>query len=407
MQVRESGRGAAFCVSGPGRPVRLCAGGLAGIIRPKFVDIEKEMEDLIWKNGVTRRTAIAASVLACAGLALPTVGFKSAAEEDVETITFTDSVGREVEIPKNLEKIVPSGHTATQVLLTIAPEMMVSVSSELSDDVIKYFGLKDMSDLPVTGAAFGSKGDLNKETVASLGAQVLIDTGEAKDGIAEDLDALQEQLGIPCIFIETKLNDYVSAYTKLGELLGKQERAKELADYCGKAYDEVQAVMEEIGDNRITMAYIVGTEGVNAIAKGSYQGGVIDMVAENVVVVEKASGSGSGNTIDLEQLAIWDPEVLVFQNDDMYNTALEDESWKSLSAVQWNNVYECPSSPYCWLNSPPTINQIMGMQWLPRLLYPSAFTTSIADVAKSYYKTFYGYDLSDEELLEIAPHAGL
>ena len=49
----------------------------------------------------------------------------------------------------------------------------------------------------------------------------------------------------------------------------------------------------------------------------------------------------------------------------------------------------------------------MGMQWLPRLLYPSAFATGIADVAKSYYKTFYGYDLSDEELLEIAPHAGL
>ena len=37
-----------------------------------------------------------------------------------------------------------------------------------------------------------------QEAVAAAGAQILIDTGEIKDGIAEDLDALQEQLGIPC-----------------------------------------------------------------------------------------------------------------------------------------------------------------------------------------------------------------
>ncbi len=43
----------------------------------------------------------------------------------------------------------------------------------------------------------------------------------------------------------------------------------------------------------------------------------------------------------------------------------------------------------------------MGLQWLPRLLYPDKFDTSIADVTKSYYKTFYGYELTDAEVAEL------
>ena len=34
----------------------------------------------------------------------------------------------------------------------------------------------------------------NKEAVAASGAQILIDTGERKEGIGEDLDALQEEV---------------------------------------------------------------------------------------------------------------------------------------------------------------------------------------------------------------------
>ncbi|MBQ6452980.1 MAG: ABC transporter substrate-binding protein, partial [Coriobacteriales bacterium] len=74
-------------------------------------------------------------------------------------------------------------------------------------------------------------------------------------------------------------------------------------------------------------------------------------------------------------------------------------------AVKSGRVYEVPSEPYCWLNNPPSVNQIMGVQWLPRLLYPDKFSTSIEDVTRSYYMTFYGYVLSDTELAELLAHA--
>lgn len=51
------------------------------------------------------------------------------------------------------------------------------------------------------------------------------------------------------------------------------------------------------------------------------------------------------------------------------------------------------------------MNQVLGMQWLPRVLYPDKFQTSIADVAKDYFETFYNYDLTDAEVAELAAHA--
>lgn len=322
-----------------------------------------------------------------------------------DTYTFTDDLGREVELPKTIDAICPSGFTAQQVLLTIAPDKMVGLAQELNDDQLKIFGDKWAS-YPVFGAVLGAKDDLNREAVAAAAPQVIIDTGEAKKGAKEDLDALQEQLGIPVVFIEAKLSDYGAAYERLGEMLGMQERGKELADYCRSAYDKVQQVMAGIPESdRVHMAYLLGENGLNAIAKTSFQGAVMDMVADNVVVVDDVSGKGNGNEVSLEQIALWNPDLIIFQEGSIYDTVGDDPAWKGIAAIDTRNYYEVPNNPYCWMNNPPTVNQLMGMQWLPRLLYPNAFDDSIEDVTRAYYHTMYNYDLTNEELSDLVKNA--
>jgi iron complex transport system substrate-binding protein len=322
-----------------------------------------------------------------------------------ETITFIDDLGREVQLPAQIDRMAPSGHTAQQVLLTIAPEKLVGLSKELNDEQLKIFGEK-FATYEVFGAVLGASDDLNREAIAAADPQVIIDTGEAKSNAAEELDALQDQVGIPVVFIEAKLSDYGSAYEKLGTLLGVEERGKKLAEYCTNAYSEVTTVMDSIAEeDRVKMAYLLGDKGTNAIAQGSFQGSVVDLVATNVVVVDDVSSKGSGNEISLEQLAVWDPELIVFQEDSVYDTVAEDAAWSSLTAIKNGNYYEVPNDPWCWLNNPPTVNQIMGLQWLPRLLYADKFDTSIEDVTRSYYSTMYSYELSDEELTELVKNA--
>lgn len=370
------------------------------------------------KKSVARVASVLAALTLCLGMAFAVTGCSSGGGSDEgsqqssgqtaatsETREFTDSAGRTVEVPAVIDRIAPSGHTANQVLLTMAPEKMVGLSQELSEDQQKYLGV-DTSDLPVFGAIFGAKGDLNKEAIAAADPQVIIDTGVLDDDVASGLDQLQEELGIPCVFIETNMDDYGASYEKLGELLGMEERGNELSEYCQNAYDEVVDVMSTISDDeRANVLYLMGEDGTNVIAKGTQQAEVVDLVADNLAVMDNPSNTGMGSETSLEQIALWNPDIIVFASGSIYDTVADDPAWDGIAAIDNGNYYEAPGTPYNWLNSPPTVNQVMGMQWLPRLLYPDKFDDSIADVTKSYYSTFYGYDLSDEELDELIANA--
>lgn len=382
------------------------------------------MEKARTRTWLRRAVAAACAVALCCGLAGALAGCgggggtqansqgdsagEAAQADQAATRLFTDSAGRQVEVPAQIDKIAPSGHTAQQILLTMAPEKMVGLSQELSAGQLKYLG-EQFADYPVFGAAFGAKGDMNKEAVAAAAPQIVIDTGEPKDGLKEDLDNLQAQLGIPVVFIETPLDGYDTAYRMLGDLLGMEERGAELGDYCARAYAETQAAMDAIPKSeRVNVAYLMGDAGLNAIAQGSYQGTVIDMCANNVVQVEKASGSGSGNEISLEQIAVWNPDLIVFATKSIYPTVGDDAAWSGISAIASKNYYEVPSEPWSWLNNPPTVNQVLGMQWFPRVCYPDRFDDDMQDVVTGYYRTFYGYDLSqaeyDELMKDAMPH---
>lgn len=370
------------------------------------------------KKSAARVASVLAALTLCLGMAFAVTGCSSGGGSDEgsqqsseqtaatsETREFTDSAGRTVEVPAVIDRIAPSGHTANQVLLTMASEKMVGLSQELSEDQQKYLGV-DTSDLPVFGAIFGAKGDLNKEAIAAADPQVIIDTGVLDDDVASGLDQLQEELGIPCVFIETNMDDYGASYEKLGELLGMEERGNELSEYCQNAYDEVVDVMSTISDDeRANVLYLMGEDGTNVIAKGTQQAEVVDLVADNLAVMDNPSNTGMGSETSLEQIALWNPDIIVFASGSIYDTVADDPAWDGIAAIDNGTYYEAPGTPYNWLNSPPTVNQVMGMQWLPRLLYPDKFDDSIADVTKSYYSTFYGYDLSDEELDELIANA--
>lgn len=325
---------------------------------------------------------------------------------DVETRTFVDSLGREVQVPVQVDAIASTSTTSQQVLLTMAPEKMVGLAEALDDSQKRIFG--DAIDaLPVFGSAFSAKGSLNKEALIAASPQVLIDTGDAAmSGLAEDLDALQKQLGVPVVFIETPLDDYATAYTMLGELLGMEERGQMLADYCASTYNEISTLMASVPEGeRVNMAYLVGDAGLNAIAEGSYQGTVIEMCANNVVKIDGVTNSGLGNEVNLEQIAVWDPELIVFGKNSIYDTVGDEPAWQGISAITNDRYYQCPTVAWTWLNNPPTVNQILGLQWLPRVCYPELFDNDLQDVVTEYFQLFYGYELSQAEYEEIVAGA--
>ena len=96
-----------------------------------------------------------------------------AEEPAAETITFTDSSGREVELPANITKVAPSGPVATMILAAFAPEKLVCVGTGISESQIPYL-YDGIADLPVTGQLYGGKATLNLEELLATGAEVPI-----------------------------------------------------------------------------------------------------------------------------------------------------------------------------------------------------------------------------------------
>lgn len=220
------------------------------------------------------------------------------------------------------------------------------------------------------------------------------------------MDALQEQLGIPVIFIEAKLSDYGAAYERLGELLGMEERGSELSTYCTDVYNMTVTTMENIPENeRVRMAYLLGDNGLNAIAKTSFQAAVVDMVADNVVVVDDVSGKGNGNEISLEQIALWNPDLIVFQTGSIYDTVGNDPGVEGHCRHRLRQLLPGTQRALLLAEQPAHRQPAHGLQWLPRLLYPDAFDDSIEDVTRAYYSTMYNYNLTDAELNDLIKDA--
>ena len=139
---------------------------------------------------------------------------------------------------------------------------------------------------------------------------MVIDVGEPKDSMAEDLDALQEQTGIPFVHIDAYLASMDDTYAMLGDLLAMPNEAQGLADYCRYAYDKVKAIADSV--EKVNLLYVTGEEGLNVIARGSYHAEVIDMLCNNLAVVDEPSSKGTGNEVDMEQILNWNPDAVIF-----------------------------------------------------------------------------------------------
>lgn len=321
-------------------------------------------------------------------------------EAKPETVEFTDDTGRTLTVPGNVERIAVSGPMSQIVLFSLAPEKLVGISNAWDAGAEAYFDPAYFS-LPVLGQLYGGKGELNLEELLAAAPQLVLDVGEPKGSIREDMDALTEQTGIPFIHIDASTATMGEAYRKLGALLGLEERAGELADYCEETWAMAEQIMASVGDGRKKILYLLGDEGLNVIAKGSYHGEIIDLLGDNLAVLDQPSSKGTGNETDMEQLLLWDPEFIIFANGSVAGQVGDDPVWQQLSAIRSGNYAEVPYGPYNWMGFPPSVQRYLGILWIMKTLYPQQASYDLKAEVLRYFRLFYHAELTDEQYTAI------
>ena len=304
---------------------------------------------------------------------------------------FTDSTGREVTVDQEISKIAVTGPLGQIVVFAIAPDMYVGIPNAWNDAAREFLD-EQYVNLPVMGQLYGGKGELNLEELLKAAPQVVIDIGEPKSSIAEDMDTLTEQTGIPFVHISAYIDRMDETYAMLGELLGREEEARVLSETCTRIYNRAVEMMEHV--EKANLLYVTGEKGLNVLAKGGFQSTVIDMMSNNLAVVENVSSKGTGNEVDMEQILNWNPDVIIFSEDSIYETVGEDPLWQSVAAIVNNAYYEVPFGPYNWLAQPASVQRLLGIMWMGKLLYPEAADYDLYDEVAQYYQLFYHCDLT-------------
>lgn len=317
---------------------------------------------------------------------------------------FVDDAGRQVALPAQVGKIVPSGPYAQVLLCTLCPQALIGLSSSFSARQAQYFP-ETVTGLPVLGRYYGKNATMNYEAVIGLAPDAIIDIGESSEGIEEDMTGLQEQTGIPCVFLNGEFANLPAVYRRLGELTGLSGRAEELARYIEETCTLVDANRAEVAARDIRLMYATGAYGYQAKAKGSIHSNAIDLLGvNNVAVIEDANAT----EVSPEQVMIWQPEVLLLSPESgFFSYVYEDETWSSIEAVRSRRVYEVPYQPYEWLDRPPSVQTVLGMKWLGNLLCPDLYDFDMVECAQEFFELFWGYHLSEAEANELLANSTL
>ncbi|MBV9077139.1 MAG: iron ABC transporter substrate-binding protein, partial [Methylobacteriaceae bacterium] len=57
-----------------------------------------------------------------------------------------------------------------------------------------------------------------------------------------------------------------------------------------------------------------------------------------------------------------------------------------------------PKLPFGWVDFPPSVNRLIGLRWLGRVLYPDLFPEDLRPVTRGFYERFYHVDLTDAQI---------
>ena len=329
-------------------------------------------------------------------------GEQDATQETAETREITDMAGRKVTVPvaENIESVFSAGPVAAIFLYMVAPDKLLGWNYELND-VEKSIILDKYQDLP----NFGMGDAVNYEAVIAANPTIAINSGKINDAMVSDCDALSESLGIPVVAVDNELNNSAEAFRFMGELLGVEDHAEELAQYAEQVFTDINALSDIPEEKKVSVYFGNGEDSLETAPRGSQHAQILDAInAVNVADLEL--GDGSRVQISAEQLLAWDPDVIVVNGepkaDKSGNSAAEDilsnPDYASLKAVQDQKVYGTPNAPFSWVDRPAGPNRLIGMRWFSALIYPEYIKCDINEEIHKFFDLFYHVDLSDEQL---------
>ena len=236
------------------------------------------------------------------------------------------------------------------------------------------------------------------ESIAGLHPDLVLMKGSQSDPLAEALFKVGIQTA--SLSLETP-DEYYRDIANLGAILGNPKRADEIIAFYKKGVARVEKAVSGLRDDEKPSVLVV----MGNIRSGKYAVRVPALVWMQTYQVKAAGGrpvwlsaaeqAGGWAVVNLEQIAVWNPDRLIIIV--WYSTNASafmgwlgaDPQWKRIGAVAAGKVSCFPSDFYGW--DAPDVRWILGLTWMASLLHPDRLKDyNIEDEVYRFYEELYG-----------------
>ena len=318
-------------------------------------------------------------------------------------VSFLDQNDHKVVIKAPVNRIVCLQHHSLDILTMLgAQDKVVGVVKDWNGLLGGY--MKDVfpgiEKLPTPGTLENA----NVEEIAKLKPDLVIVAAQFKADQVKQLEAL----GIPVMTVTLRgegkqaeaqnpvLANADAAYTrgcewavkKLGEVTGKEERAAKLWDFAMADRKYIEEHLNTVPPEKKIRVF-VANEGNITYGSDKYVGCQLERAGAVNVAAKEIKGV---REVSVEQVAKWDPDVVIVQDryKSTYDLILSQEPWKAVRAVRQGRVILAPYWTKPWGNPGPD-SIALGELWLANQFYPDQIPKDVvAAKAKAFYQEFYG-----------------
>jgi iron complex transport system substrate-binding protein len=297
----------------------------------------------------------------------------------------TDGADRAVPVPARVARVFPAGPPAAIFLYTLAPELLIGWP-RANRPQEREFLLPEIGGRPEVGRITGRGNTANLEVVLALKPDLILDVGSVTSTYISLADRVQQQTGIPYALLDGRFDGIPLGYRTLGALIGRREQGEAFARNAEATIKTVTARVGALAPERRPRVYYArGPRGLETGLGGSINVETIELMARNVA----GDTRGGLATVSIEQVLLWNPDVIVTIDQDFAASVPSDPAWAPVAAVRARRVHLSPKLPFGWVDFPPTVNRLIGLWWLGKILYPDLFPEDLRALTRDFYARFY------------------
>jgi len=317
--------------------------------------------------------------------------------------SITDSAGRTVPIPERVARVFPAGPPAAILLYTLAPELLIGWPRANRPEECAFM-LPDVCTRPEVGRITGRGNTANLEVVLALKPDLILDSGSTSPTFVSLASRVQEQTGIPYALLDGRFDAIAASYRKLGELTHRPREAEALAKYADEMMMTIRGRIAGVpAERRPRVYYARGPRGLETGLGGSINVETIEFLGAHNVAGERKGGLA---VVSIEQVLLWNPDVIVTIDRDFAAAVRSDPVWASVAAVRAGRVHLSPKLPFGWVDFPPSVNRLIGLWWLAKIFYPDLFPEDLPALTHDFYRRFYHVTPSDAQIEQVLAGRG-